>query len=251
MGQMGKLEYAWEQLSKTLTVDLLGITGMVLSFVMLVSPLPAVISGLKNREMKSLSGIYLICAMGNALLWAVYGFKLWEFSMYLTNTFAFVMFLFYYNCFLYINYQGQKILPTTIFTLLFSTLVFFLIPKEVAGFLAFFTSTFWMLTSIVKMREALAEKNAQYINLPVILTSLLCNLIWLSYGYVLRNYYIVIPNLLGFILYSCNMLTYIWTYDVLDDNNFLIRIIKNTFAVEPRTPREMTGREKERVKKVH
>ena len=217
---------------RSVYADVLGIAGMSISFIKLLSPLPAIIRGLKNKELKNLSSNYLLLALVNSILWGVYGFKVWEFAIYLTNTFAFVMFLFYYNSALYINGEGRYIIPYTFISITVSALTFFFVSKEYVGLLAFVMSSLWMLTSIEKMRDALIEKSPDFINLPVILTSLVGNLIWLNYGLVLRDFYVVFPNALGLVLYFLNLIIYLWVTERIADNNSVVGLIKIAFLAD-------------------
>jgi solute carrier family 50 protein (sugar transporter) len=212
-------------------IDILGTAGMFVSFIMLVSPLPSVLEGLRKMEFKSLSQSYLICAMGNSILWAVYGFKLNEFAMYLTNTFAFLLFLFYYNSTLWINSQGNRILPSSLFSFIVSYAFYTYFPKEMVGFLAFLMSSIWMLSSIEKMREAILERSAKFINLPVVLSSMTGNLIWVIYGTLLSNFYIIFPNTLGLVLYLFNIIIYFWVMNYLSEKNGIITVLKTAFLV--------------------
>ena len=212
-------------------IDIFGSAGMLVSFIMLISPLPSVLEGLRKMEFKSLSQSYLICAMGNSILWAVYGFKLNEFPMYLTNTFAFILFLFYYNSTLWINSQANRIIPSTIFSPLVFYAFYVYFPKEIVGFLAFLMSSIWMLSSIEKMREAILERSSKFINMPVVLSSMTGSLMGVIYGSLLKNFYVIFPNTLGLVLYLFNVMIYFWIMNYIPDKNMFINLLKIAFLL--------------------
>ena len=233
---------------RTIFADVLGIAGMCVSFVMLISPLPSVLKGINDKKLPSLSSNYFLLAILNSILWANYGFKEMEFAIFLTNTFAYFMFLFYFNSSLYINGDSSYMIPYTLLSMTISALTFFFVNKEVVGILALIMSSLWMLSSIEKMREALHEKNSDFLNLPVILSSMLGNLIWLNYGLVLKDFYVVFPNALGFVLYFCNLIIYLWTTDRINEDNFAIGFMKNAFLAKSDTPSGSTKEKRHKLK---
>ena len=213
-------------------IDILGSAGMVVSFIVILSPLPSVIEGLKKNNLKSLSSSYLTCAVVNSILWGIYGIKLNEFAMYMTNIFSSTVFMFYLCCLLIINDQAIRIIPYALGSSLMSYLIYLFIEKEIVGLIAFLISSIWMITSIEKMREALLERNSKFINLPVILSSMIGNFIWIIYGSMLRNFFIIFPNTLGLILYCFNIFIYLWVTNLIVEKNVLIKIIKLIFMVQ-------------------
>jgi uncharacterized protein with PQ loop repeat len=180
--------------------------------------------------------------MLNFILWAVYGLKINEFPLYLTNIFGLIFFLFYFNSALWIKRQTWQILPYDIFFFALAYSLLQLVSVNIVGFTAFIFASLWMLTGLTKMRKALAEKDEKFINMPVILTSVGGNLCWVLYGSLLKDFFVIFPNALGLLIYFLNVLVYIWVINFLGENNLVILLMKHAFIVKV-PQKEQTGKE--------
>ena len=68
------------------------------------------------------------------------------------------------------------------------------------GFVAFISSIVNFGAPLSYIQIVIKKKNSSLIPMEVTMGSLLCSFLWLTYGFTLKDGFIIIPNLCGFIL---------------------------------------------------
>lgn len=211
--------------------DFFGIIGMLLGICCGIAPANSFIQGLKEMEIKNIAYSYLVFGVFNCLFWSCYGVQSNKFYIYATNLILLVIFIVYLNLFYYIN-KSQKEMPThTAGIVILWLFTYFVLPTQLIGFIAFVVNTAWMATSLVTMKQALLNKDASFLNLQIAVITTLCTSFWLLYGLQVGDIFIILPNMIGAVLWACNFLIYYWSHGKIADDNIGIVILKKCLGI--------------------
>lgn len=216
-------------------VEYFGTLGMILAYCLGVSPIPGLYQGLKDMEIKNITLTYLLSAVSNCSLWTIYGMKKNDKYLALTNGVLLILFLVYLGIFLYIKKEefykiGAYYAGIVIALLLIANVI----PTEVIGFGAFVVNSVWGLTAIETLRECLKKKDPKLINIQISFVSTLCSFSWLFYGILSENIFVVIPNVIGNVLWTANIISYYWSCEKISDDHLVIVYMKKiVFFNEP------------------
>ena len=84
-----------------LLAQFIGSIGCLIGFGLQLSPIPAVIEGLRAMEIKSMTTTYFIIGIIQAILWLGFGLKIHDIIVYGPNVTCFVLFSIYLNIIIY------------------------------------------------------------------------------------------------------------------------------------------------------
>ena len=190
-------------------IDFIGTVGMLAAFILGVSPISSLYKGYKEMEINNITYSYMISAVTNCTLWSIFGLKKPDIFLFITNTILLFLFFTYFLLFLYIKkLENNKIGFAFLFIILAYYLIYLIFPGEFVGFLAFIINSVWSLTAIENVKDCLKIKNPKFINLQIAIISLL------------------IPNVIGVIVWSANLLCYFWSINTVDNDNIIIVYMK-------------------------
>ncbi len=211
-------------------VEYFGTLGMILAYCIGISPIPALYQGFKDKEINNITLTYFLSAVSNCLLWTIYGMKKNDNFLCYTNGVLFFLFINYLGIFLYIKKEEFYIIGSYYVAILIATLIIAnLIPTEVIGFGAFLVNSIWSLSAIENLRECLKKKDPKLVNIQISFVSSLCSFSWLSYGILSGNIFVVIPNIIGNVLWTANIIAYYWSNEKINDDNLMIVCMKKIF----------------------
>ncbi|XVF54741.1 hypothetical protein PTKIN_Ptkin05aG0205700 [Pterospermum kingtungense] len=196
-----------------------GILGNISSFVVFMAPLPTFIRVCKKKSTEGFHSIPYVVALFSAMLWVYYAFvKPGAFLLITINAFGCVVETIYIA--VYIAYAPKQARMSTIWFLLLLDFGGFLGILLVSHFLAkeskqrrqllgwicvaFSTSVFAAPLSV--MRQVIRTKSVEF--MPFYLSAMLTlsAVAWLVYGISLKDLYITIPNVLGLIFGSVQII---------------------------------------------
>jgi solute carrier family 50 protein (sugar transporter) len=211
-------------------VDSFGTLGMLFAYALGVSPIPGLYQGYKDKDIKNITLNYFIFAVSNCSLWTLYGIKQNDGYLGMTNGILLILFLIYLGFFLFV--KKEEIFKIGLYyavIVITNVIVYILIPSKIIGFGAFIVNSAWALCAIETLKECLKKKDSKLINFQISLVSTLCSFSWLCYGILSENIFVVIPNLIGLILWSLNLVCYYWSNEKINDENLLIIYMKKIF----------------------
>jgi uncharacterized protein with PQ loop repeat len=213
-------------------VDFIGILGFILTMFVVSSPIPSLFEGLKKSEVKDISLEYLILAAAQGVQWLLYGYKESDFYVKLTNIFVVTAYIIYYNTLLYITKNKEKAIYINLAMALYIAFCALLIPGKICLTVGALVSTCWQFATVPKIQEALRAKDASFINFPVACASFVTFTFWAIYSLLTDNYLMLIPNSLGGLIFSVNLIIYFWATGRINEQHFIIDILKKIFMVE-------------------
>ena len=208
-------------------LEYFGTLGMILAYCLGLAPIPSLLQGIKDMEITNITIIYLLSAVSNCSLWTLYAIQKNDFYLSMTNGVLGALFLVYFGIFHYI--KKEKLIRICAFNgiiIIANILIYNLIPTEVIGFSAFVVNTIWGLCAIENLRECLKIKDPNLINIQISVISTLCGISWLFYGILSENLFVVVPNLIGGILWTANIVCYYWSNEKIADDSLVIVTLK-------------------------
>ncbi|XWS51467.1 hypothetical protein CRYUN_Cryun12cG0178800 [Craigia yunnanensis] len=197
-----------------------GILGNVVSFLISLAPLPTFIRVCKKKSTEGFQSIPYVVSLFSAMLWIYYAFvKPGAFLLITINSFGCVVETVYIA--VYIAYAPKQARMSTLRILLLLNFGGFCSILLLSHFLAkgsnrvqllgwicvaFATSVFLAPLSI--MRQVIRTKSVEFMPFYLSFLLTLSAIMWLFYGIFLKDMYIAIPNVLGFVFGLLQMILY-------------------------------------------
>ena len=93
--------------------------------------------------------------------------------------------------------------------------VFFssLVPAFMAGCTASFLSISTYFSTLAQIPTVIREKDPRYINLPIVVVSIVNAVIWTAYAVLKKDIPLFMTNSLAFTFMSLNLVFYLWAID--------------------------------------
>ncbi|XP_077219388.1 bidirectional sugar transporter SWEET14-like [Tasmannia lanceolata] len=203
-----------------------GILGNIVSFMVYLAPLPTFLRVYRRKSTEGFQSIPYVVALFSAMLWLYYGFLKSSGILLITiNVAGCVIETTYIVIYLVYAPRSAKIftvkmvflLNVVVYGLILScTVLFAKGPKRVVilGWIcsAFAVSVFAAPLSIMKL--VIRTKSVEFMPFSLSFFLTLTAVMWFSYGLLLKDFFIAIPNVLGFVFGIVQMILYIIYKDV-------------------------------------
>ena len=237
--------------------DLFGGLGNVITIIFFFLPVFMMIDLCKTKDSSKIPWLLFIFTILNCEFWMIYGIKLNAWPIYVSNGVGIVTNTFYITIFL-ICLKDEELWKRIFFIftihgtflLTFFAFVTYSHDIKLIGGIALVMNMLLYASPLQKLSEVFEKKDNSYINIWIALCLSLNSFTWFSYGFVKsRDYFIMIPNLFGFILNIFQI--YIWfKYRKEDDGQIKFNNDTNTGSdeelnVEPN--KEMNKNETDRI----
>ncbi|KAK7272950.1 hypothetical protein RIF29_13995 [Crotalaria pallida] len=208
-------------LSEHEMVLIFGVLGNIVSFLVFLAPLPTFYKIFKNKSSEGFQSIPYVVALLSALLLLYYGFLKTNAILIITiNAIGIAIEISYLILYTVYGTKKQKISTLTMvlisdvggfgLTLLVSVFVFKGINRvHAVGWICAVFNIAVFAAPLSIMRKVITTKSVEYMpfSLSVFLT--LCATTWFFYGLFDKDYYIMIPNVLGFLFGIAQMILYL------------------------------------------
>ncbi|KAF9601648.1 hypothetical protein IFM89_021114 [Coptis chinensis] len=194
--------------------------GNVVSFMVYLAPLPTFYHIYKKKSTEGFQSVPYVIALFSAMLWMYYAFLKSDAYLLITiNSFGCVIETIYISMFIAYAPRKARILTAKLLLLLnlgvfcMIVLLTLLLAKGpnrvvVLGWIcvAFAASVFAAPLSIVRL--VISTKSVEFMPFSLSLFLTLSAISWFSYGLLLKDIYIAIPNVLGFFFGVLQMILY-------------------------------------------
>ncbi|XP_058739802.1 bidirectional sugar transporter SWEET13-like [Vicia villosa] len=199
-----------------------GLLGNIISFAVFLSPLPTFYTIFKKKSAEGFQSLPYIVALFSAMLWIYYAFVKRESVLLLItiNTFGIVIESFYLIIFLI--YAPKKSRLSTIKLLLLlnvfgfgamllSTLYFSKGAKRLAiiGWISLVFNISVFAAPLLVISKVIRTRSVEYMPFFLSLTLTINAVMWFFYGLLLKDYYVALPNTLGFLFGIIQMVIYL------------------------------------------
>ncbi|PKA55263.1 Bidirectional sugar transporter SWEET14 [Apostasia shenzhenica] len=199
-----------------------GILGNIASIMVFLVPISTFYRIYKKKSTEEFQSVPYVVALFSAMLWLYYAFiKTNEILLIMVNSFGVIMESMYIIIFLFYAHEKARIYAVKIITFLivgvFSLIVLatlFLVRGhekrvEVIGWIcvAFAVSVFAAPLSI--MKQVIETKSVEFLQFHLSFFLTLSAITWFLYGFLIRDKYVMLPNVLGFIFGSAQMILHV------------------------------------------
>ncbi|XP_057949685.1 bidirectional sugar transporter SWEET15-like [Malania oleifera] len=197
-----------------------GLLGNIVSFFVYFAPLPTFFKVYKKKSTEGFHSVPYVVALFSAMLWMYYGLiNTSAFLLITINSFGCLIECFYIAMYLAYAPRAAKTVTLRLFVALnvvaFSGIVAFThyavkgsIRIHVLGWICASLSVSVFAAPLSIMAQVIRTKSVEYMpfNLSLFLT--LSAVMWLSYGLLLKDLYVAVPNILGLIFGVVQMVLY-------------------------------------------
>lgn len=195
---------------QTSNLSFLQIAAFLSSIVMQLTLFPTVVKILRTKTTGELDGLPYVMLFYSSFLWLVYGMLIDNVGVVLPN-FSGLLLGFLYTLAYHKNcksmwlkqklYSYYKICSSVTF-LLYICIYFTTYDSYVflVGLLSSLSSVINFGAPLSSLKAVIKNKDTSSIPLEMSIGSLICSFLWLLYGLLLKNLFLIIPNLGGFIL---------------------------------------------------
>jgi len=215
--------------------EILGILGSVLNISLQLSPMPGIIEGYKNMDIKNMTISYFVVGIIQGIFWIGYGLNISDIVVYGPNITIYIFFSIYLNVVIYVKSRYNLFYFTNIPLAILCLISCSFLPETVNVISATIVSIFWQTTNVETMRLALKHYDSAYINLLLSLVTFSCFVIMSLYSLLIQAYIMFIPYFYGSILNFINMYIYYWAERKIAKDDCLIQIMFKILKPEDTT----------------
>ncbi|XP_052211413.1 bidirectional sugar transporter SWEET9-like [Diospyros lotus] len=198
-----------------------GILGNILSFLVFLAPVPTFYKIYKKKSTEGFQSLPYSVALFSALLLLYYGFLKTNGLMIITiNGIGCAIESFYLFLFMIYATKEAKIYTTKLLLLfnvgafgimLLSTSLIFKGHRRlsIVGWICAVFSVCVFAAPLSIMRRVIKTKSVEYMPFPLSFCLTLSAIMWFFYGFLMKDFYIATPNILGFVFGIAQMVLYI------------------------------------------
>ncbi|KAJ8435672.1 hypothetical protein Cgig2_014253 [Carnegiea gigantea] len=202
-------------------ITIFGLLGNVISFMVFLSPIPTFYKIYKKKSTEGFQSIPYVVALFSAVLWLFYAFIKTDMIFLVTiNSFGFFIETIYLVIFLIYATKEARVLTFKLLVLFnvvgFGVIVFFtlVVAKTtharllILGWICLIFSLSVFVAPLGVMRQVIKTRSVEY--MPFLLSFFLTisAVVWFFFGLLKHDYYIAIPNVLGFSFGIVQMVLY-------------------------------------------
>jgi uncharacterized protein with PQ loop repeat len=183
------------ELDVLLVLSLIGACMVVL---LSLSPVPAFIKANHTNSVKEISRGFIVVSNLTAIAWVLYALKAQILDIFVPNIMQFCISLVLITVYHYL--RGDPVVAMAKYCsalCMCATVCIKWGNPEDLGILAVILTILNNLAPMDQVIPAIRERRADYLDMTVNSASFFCNCIWLAFGMVSRNLYVVLPNIFG------------------------------------------------------
>ncbi|XP_073298304.1 bidirectional sugar transporter SWEET14-like [Primulina huaijiensis] len=198
-----------------------GILGNLVAFMVYLAPLPTFYGIFKKKSTEGFQSVPYVVSLLSSILWIYYGITKSNIILLITiNSFGCLIEAIYIAIFITYAPKKAKIITLKLLVLLnlvgFGCVVIltqFLVKGservQVIGWVAVALSASVYIAPLSVMKQVVRTKSVEFLPITLTLALLLNAVMWFSYGLLLRDFYITVPNVLGFIFGVLQVILYV------------------------------------------
>ncbi|XP_050224838.1 bidirectional sugar transporter SWEET12-like [Mercurialis annua] len=203
------------------SVFVFGILGNIVSFVVFLSPVPTFFRVYKKKSTEGFQSFPYVVSLFSAMLWLYYASLKTDALLLITiNSFGCLIETVYITLFITYATKQARMLTLRILVLLnFGGFCLILLLSHflakgsgrvtVLGWICVIFSVSVFAAPLSIMRLVIRTKSVEFMPFYLSFFLTLSAIMWLFYGLLLRDFYIAIPNIVGFIFGVLQMILYV------------------------------------------
>ncbi|XP_057782412.1 bidirectional sugar transporter NEC1-like [Salvia miltiorrhiza] len=198
-----------------------GILGNVVSFLVYLAPVPTFHRICKKKSTEGFQAIPYAVALFSAMLYLYYAFLKKNAVMLVTiNSFGCAIELLYLAIYMIYATKESRVFTTKLILLLNVTSLGFIttctyyfacghLRVNIVGWICAVFSVTVFLAPLSIMRQVVRTKSVEFMPFTLSFFLTLCAVVWFFYGFLIKDYYIATPNIIGFIFGVAQMILYL------------------------------------------
>ncbi|KAK4569143.1 hypothetical protein RGQ29_004512 [Quercus rubra] len=199
-----------------------GLLGNVISFMVFLAPLPTFYQIHKKKSTAEFQSLPYVVALFSSMLWIYYALLKMDAKLLITiNAVGCIIEAIYLSVFLFYATKKARILTVKILLLLnilgfglMLLLTLFLAKGsqrlQIIGWICLVFNLCVFAAPLCIMRQVIRTKSVEYMPFPLSFFLTLGAVMWFFYGFLLKDYYIALPNTVGFIFGIVQMSLYLF-----------------------------------------
>ncbi|XP_021775815.1 bidirectional sugar transporter SWEET12-like [Chenopodium quinoa] len=202
-------------------ITIFGLLGNTISFMVFLSPIPTFYRIYKKKSTEEFQSIPYVIAFFSCILWLLYAFVKTD-VIFLVTINSFGLFIETIYIAIFLVYANKKTRISTFKQILlfnvfgFGVIVFFtmVIAKTtrvrllILGWICLIFSLCVFVAPLGVMRKVIRTKSVEYMPFFLSFFLTISAVVWFFYGLLKHDYYIAIPNVLGFTFGIVQMILY-------------------------------------------
>ncbi|XP_075663485.1 bidirectional sugar transporter N3-like [Castanea sativa] len=199
-----------------------GLLGNVISFMVFLAPLPTFYQIYKKKSTAGFQSLPYVVALFSSMLWIYYALIKMDAKLLITiNAVGCIIETIYLGVFLFYATKNARILTLKLLLLLnvlgfglMLLLTLFLAKGsqrlQIIGWICLVFNLCVFAAPLCIMRQVIRTKSVEYMPFPLSFFLTLGAVMWFFYGFLLKDYYIALPNTVGFIFGIFQMSLYLF-----------------------------------------
>ncbi|XP_041992933.1 bidirectional sugar transporter NEC1-like isoform X2 [Salvia splendens] len=185
--------------------NVFGILGNVVSFLVYLAPVPTFHRICKKKSTEGFQAIPYAVALFSAMLYLYYAFLKKNGMMLITiNTFGGTIEVFTTKLILLLNVSSLGLITLCTYYFAHGHL-----RVNIVGWICAVFSVAVFVAPLSIMRQVVRTKSVEYMPFTLSCFLTLCAVVWFFYGFLIKDYYIATPNILGFVFGLAQMMLYL------------------------------------------
>lgn len=235
-----------------------GILGNLISFMVYLAPLPIFIRVCRKKTTEGFQSIPYLVALFSAMLWLFYAFYKSDVFLLITSnsvgcfieTVYIVIYLIYAPRHARVRTLKILFLLNTCASCLIFLLCHFLFKGttrvKVVGWVCVAVSSCVYASPLSIMRRVIRTKSIQFMPFTLSFFLTLSAIAWFFYGMLMKDIFITLPNILGLIFGTLQMVLYVvYKYckmgKVEDPEKLPVHIVKTSIEIQPSEEKNTSG----------
>lgn len=118
---------------------------------------------------------------------------------------------------IFLSVKSSRNQILAVFILVSISEIFFssLVPAFLAGATASFLSISTYFSTLGQLPTVIRERDARYINMPIVIVSLVNSVIWTAYAVLKKDIPLFMTNMLAFFFMAVNLVFFLWAVGVV------------------------------------
>nr|WNV59958.1 SWEET10 protein [Betula platyphylla] len=198
-----------------------GLLGNIISFMVYLAPLPTFYQIYKKKSTEGFQSVPYVIALFSSMLWIYYAMLKKDANLLITiNSVGCVIESIYIMLFLFYATKKARVLTVKLLLLLnvfgfgLMLLLTLYLAKgtkrvQILGWICLVFNLSVFAAPLCILRQVIRTKSVEYMPFPLSFFLTLGAVMWFFYGLFLKDYYIALPNTVGFLFGIVQMLLYI------------------------------------------
>ncbi len=187
---------------------------LIINCLLMIIPTLDILHIYKTKETNKYPYLYLILTAVCYYAWAVYGWKVDALPLLWSSLIGVMFNIIFVIVFIYSTLLNSKFKLFLSFSFLFVFILLLIIEslinisENIYGLFGSISECIVAVSTIQKLKEAIMLRDISYIPIRLIITFWVNNIFWIWYAIELKDFFIILPNVMAFLLNSIQISLY-------------------------------------------